>query len=160
MCLYARTDQFLSLCPLGLRAFSCHTLKTTVISSPLKKKIWVPPPSLHNYLNLNPHLSNIGRVFCSDICPCCVSLLDLSSVCVSIIFFCLWLLAYGDCVCGACVYFTVRGRGGPPPTWGMLWKCHCLVVLRLMTQFIQRWWFFCSPQRGLLLCLPGIRNGK
>lgn len=124
-----------------------------------KEDLGPPPPSMTIWILIHTFQTSV-EFFCSDICPCCVSLLDLSSVCVSIIFFCLWLLALGDHVCGACVYFTVRGRRGSPPTWGMLWKCHCLVVLCFMTQFIQQWWFFCSPQRGLLLCLPGIRNGK
>lgn len=108
-------------------------------------------------LNVNPHLSYMATAFHSVICPCCVSTLDLSSVCVSIFsFVCVCQLGWS---CVRPVFISRCDTGGVCRWLGdavkmSLFGCALLydtVYTALMTS---------HPRRGLLLCLPGIRNDK
>lgn len=82
--------------------------------------------------------------------PLCVNIQPFLRDCL----FCLWLLVW-VVMCAVCVYFTAWHRRGSADL-ETLWKCHCLVVLCYMAQFIQRQWFrsptwpraFVCPESG------------
>ena len=110
-----------------------------------------------HYLNLNPHLSYIGRVFALTsvpaVChfltfPLCVCPSSLLSVTAGL----------GDHVCGMCLFHSVR-QGGIATDLGVAVKMS-LFGRALLYDAVYTVAMIFVPRRGLLLCLPGIRNGK
>lgn len=105
----------------------------------------------HHYLNLNPHLSYICGVFALtfvravchfltfSVCVCPSSLLSVTA-------------GLSDHVYDVCLFHSMA-QAGIATDLGMLWKCHCLVVLYFMTQFIQHWWFLSPSVAFCFVCL-------
>lgn len=109
----------------------------------------------HHYLNLNPHLSYIGRVFALTSVPavCHFSTFSLR-MCPS------FLLSVTAGL-GDRVFISQRGTGGDRRRLGdarkmSLFGCALLSDAVYTAAMI----FSYPPSVALLLCLPGIRNGK
>lgn len=111
----------------------------------------------HSYLNLNPHLSYIGRVFALTSVPA-VCHFSTFSLCVCPSSLLSVTAGLGDHVCGG-VFISQRGTGGDHLRLGDAVKMS-LFGCALLYDAVYTAAMIFLPQRGLLLCLPRIRNGK
>lgn len=146
---------FYHCCPLRLCSFPCHSSKITVISPPLEGKVWVG--FCYHYLNLNPHLY-IGKVFSLTSVPAaspfptfslrkCPSSLLSASAGLGGRVYPVW-------------YFHIVAQVGITSVLGMLWKCHCLVELCFMIQFLQRQWFLSPSEAFCFVCVESRTVNK
>ena len=126
-----------------------------------EKEDLVPPP-ITIWILIHPFQTSVEFFALTSVPAVCHSSTFLLCVCPSSPFVCdcwLWVI-----VCAGRVFISRRGAGGDRHRLGgccenvIVWLCSAL-----WRSLYSGDDFFApppTPQRGLLLCLPGIRNGK